>query len=154
MSLQSENRHRGILVGRIIPFLSDGRVLRQTCRLWRSWIPSGHLPSPQAHVPVRVALRDDQIDHVVEAMRRLRLPWSDATDRYLRTHLQRIPCVHEDGSDFEALTDHLGRLYQRAVLPPKTNIGTLGSYVVERKDAMISVYSHPHEISGSQRNQL
>lgn len=29
------------------------------------------------------------------------------------------------GTDLGDLTNHLGRLYQRAVLPPKTNIGTL-----------------------------
>lgn len=133
MSLQNENRHRGILIGRILPFLilKDVWSLRRTCRRWRDWIPSSSdALRPLSPARGRVALRDDQVDQVVEALRRLRLPWSDATDRYVRTHLQRIPCVREDGSDVGALTDHLGRLYQRAVLPPKTNIGTLGLSVV------------------------
>lgn len=130
MSFQNETRHRAVLVGVVVPFLTDGRrrALRGTCRKWRAWIPERIAAARE-----RVPLSEDQLDAVTASLRALRLPWSNATERYLGETLRSVPCVDASASDLDELTAYLGRLYHRAVLPPKTNIGMLDTTrVIER----------------------
>lgn len=132
MSLQSENRHRAVLVGAVVPFVPNAgrRAMRGTCRAWQRWIPAKCIP-PAARAP----LTDAQVATVTASLRALRLPWSGATDRFLRETLRTVPCVgvSDAEADLPGLTSYLTCLYQRAVLPPKTNIGTLDTTrVIER----------------------
>jgi hypothetical protein len=137
MSFQRENMHRSVFIGGILPFLvpGDRRVVGRVCARWRAWVGAAvaRAEARAAAGGPRVPLSDDQVDAVTAALRRMRLPWSGATQTYVRDHLRRIPCLRSDGSDLDGLTEYLGRLYQRAVLAPKTNIGTLDTTrVIER----------------------
>lgn len=142
MSFQNEARHRSVLVGAVVPFLPENARwgLRVACRAWHRWIPE-RAAAPSARVP----LTEDQIAAVTASLRSLRLPWSGATERYLTESLRTVPCLDAtpaeaaDGTSgtaaeqLDGLTQYLGRLYQRAVVAPKTNIGILDTTrVIER----------------------
>lgn len=95
----------------------------QTCSSWRAWIHRKRTAKGQ--VPLR-PLNLDEVAEVIEELKALRLPWSNATNTYITETLTKHPTVPVDRTDWmKPLMAHMTRLYNRAVLPPKTNIGTL-----------------------------
>jgi hypothetical protein len=98
----------------------DQLHVRVVCRDWRRWLDEARIADEAARTP----LTDDQMGVVIGRLRALHLPWSAATDSYVRRHLSSVPCAAADGSDVDALAEYLARLYHRAVVAPKTNIGT------------------------------
>lgn len=132
VSLSDAVRFRAVYSSAVRPFLDPGerrRAVAAVCREWRRWeresVATGDPPCYRTLVA-------DEIDAVVDALRALRMPWSNTTERYLRGVLVATPCLR-DASDLPPVIEHLTRLYHRAVLPPKTNIGTLDTTrVIER----------------------
>ena len=120
--MQNKVRFQSIWVNSILPYVEDERTLSLTCKTWRLWMRERPDRRPPRH------LRSDEIDTIVDHLKALRLPWTSATEEYTRKALRNTPCFPTDGEDprtLSMLQDYLCRMYQRAVLSPKTNIGTL-----------------------------
>jgi hypothetical protein len=108
---------------------SDLDRVRAVCRVWRRWVDESRLTKP----PVTLrTLTVTERTTVVDALTALGMPWSNLTDRYIRDILSTTPSVR-DSDDIPGLILLLQHLYQRAILVPATNIGTLDTTrVIER----------------------
>lgn len=125
-------RFQAIFTWHVAPYLCPPTRLaaQRVCRAWRAWIAA--VPPARAAAERRRPSAAE-MDEVVGRLRALNLPWSDPTETYLRESLAQIACLAPGGEDLDALVHHLERLYHRAVLVPKTNIGTLDTTrVIER----------------------
>lgn len=112
-------------------------VIASVCSEWRKWCIAQH------RLDMAVAARpmtDSEVEDVIAHLEALhwghrfgstsyaspgQLPWSNATQRYLRSTLPLVACVCNPDDDILEIKAHLTALYNRAVLTPKTNIGTL-----------------------------
>ena len=115
----------------VTSFLNTGEVntVRRVCRMWQCWIDEARAVAPD--VTLRV-LSATEIDDLINALQRLNLPWSTLTDAYVREVLLKTPAIHSP-DELPTLAILITRLYQRAVLAPATNIGTLDTTrVIER----------------------
>ena len=102
--------------------------VRTVCCAWRGW---SRQCCADPEIQRARALDPVELDMVINRLRKLRLPWSAGTEAYLRQCLVRCPCMMD--GQIDTLVEYLTRLYQRAVLPPKMNIGTLDTTrVIER----------------------
>jgi hypothetical protein len=103
--------------------IEDMQSMRRTCVCWKTWIVmSAHMAPPLVMRP----LTREEVTNVINQLKELRLPWSDATETYVNRALTQHPAVPENREDWqEPLLRTLTILYSRAVLSPKTNIGTL-----------------------------
>jgi hypothetical protein len=127
--MDNEVRWRPLLVGSVWTCLGpqDRMPIRKVCRSWRKWEQVEMARDGVAHRPLSV----DEAEEVLCRLRLLHMPWSRAIEDHLRRGLTSHPCTPtESPASLDALVDYLTRLYQRAVLPPKTNIGTLGLRLV------------------------
>ena len=107
----------------------DLERIRAVCRVWRRWVDESRLLRPPA--PLRTLTTPERTT-VLEALTGLGMPWSDLTDKYIQGVLSTTPSVHT-ADDIPELIRLLQHLYQRAVLAPATNIGTLDTTrVIER----------------------
>jgi hypothetical protein len=107
----------------------DIHCLRMVCRTWRRWVDEAARHDP----PVTLRTLTPEEQHgVVNALIGLHLPWSNLTDTYIHSVLSTTPSIR-DPDDIPHLIHLLQHLYQRAVLAPATNIGTLDTTrVIER----------------------
>lgn len=77
-------------------------------------------------LPTRRPLTHDEVERVCDQLRSLHYPWDPATQRYLHGVLTSTPSVRNE-EDLKDVTVMLERLYARAFIVPKSNIGTLSS---------------------------
>lgn len=134
--LEDEARWRGLFVGGILPYLNAVDRARASAAhpsVWGRWVaaaaPAG---GDNDRLRGRRHMRPDELELTLERLRGLHLPWSRPTEEYLRRMLSETPCLSPSVS-LETLADYLSRLYHRAVVPPKMNVGTLDTTrVIER----------------------
>jgi hypothetical protein len=107
----------------------DVNIMRQVCHIWRRWIDEARAITPDLVLRV---LSTSEIDDIVQSLRHLHLPWCDLTDVYVREVLRHTPSI-QTSEELPVLTNLITRLYQRGILTPATNIGTLDTTrVIER----------------------
>lgn len=118
-----------VLYSRIRPCLAVLDLLRaaMVCKDWYRILTHGDSLERSQRT-----LTEDEIDTVVQDLRAPKLPWSIATEEYLRSVLRSCPSVC-CASDLPRLSQWLLCLYNRGLVSPKTNIGTLDTTrVIER----------------------
>ena len=117
----------------VVGFLpvQEKNMLALVCSHWNTWLKR----KQGAHRPRSLRpLQPTEVEDVVNQLKRLQLPWSRATEDYVTGVLSHHPSIPEDFPHWkENLCGFLTQLYSRAILPPKTNIGTLDTTrVIER----------------------
>lgn len=136
MLLQDDKRGASVVVGFLAPFLPPLSHLscRMVCRTWNRWFPLPRTLNERQRDCKRM-LTDPEIDSIVQRMRAMNYPWTEATEEYVRQSLTAFgPLLPLDASEaLEDLTQLLERLFGRSFLDPKSNIGTLDTTrVIER----------------------
>ena len=78
-----------LFVASLMPFLleEDLQSVKSTCRAWRVWVTNRW----ESKVPRVMTV--DEVYSVIEHLRQLHLPWSNATESYTRNILSTHPGV-------------------------------------------------------------
>ena len=122
-----------IFLDHVLGFLvvTEKTNLLLVCSTWNTWLKQKQC----AHRPMSLRpLQPLEVEDVVNQLKRLQLPWSRATEDYVTGVLSKHPCIPQEFPHWkENLCGFLTQLYSRAILSPKTNIGTLDTTrVIER----------------------
>ena len=77
--------------------------------------------------PKKRPLHQSEIDKLIADLRAVHLlPMAPVTEDYIRKVVSEVECITDDGNDTGELESYIASLFFRSLIPPKTNIGTLG----------------------------
>ena len=117
----------------VVGFLvvKEKNMLPLVCSTWNTWLKQKQCAYQSRSLR---PLQPTEVEDVVNQLKRLQLPWSRATEDYVTRVLSNHPSVPPEVPHWkENVCGFLTQLYSRAILPPKTNIGTLDTTrVIER----------------------
>ena len=117
----------------VVGFLvvKEKHMLPLVCSTWNTWLKQKQCAYQSRSLR---PLQPTEVEDVVNQLKRLQLPWSRATEDYVTRVLSNHPSIPPEFPHWkENLCGFLTQLHSRAILPPKTNIGTLDTTrVIER----------------------